>query len=81
MRFKEEKLKPRRCYNRFIAEMNKKARTLGLERTSYVNSHGLSNILNKSCCIDIAILCEYAMKNSYFRKIVNCKTYTAIIDK
>jgi len=41
--------------------MNKKARTLGLERTSYVNSHGLSNILNKSCCIDIAILCEYAM--------------------
>lgn len=27
---KEHKLKARRCYNRFLAEMNKKARLLGL---------------------------------------------------
>ena len=37
--------------------MNKKARILGLERTTYVNSHGLSNPHNKSCCLDLAILC------------------------
>jgi hypothetical protein len=30
LRFKEDKLKYKRCYNRFIAEMNKRARILGL---------------------------------------------------
>lgn len=73
IKYNYEKLKPKRCYNRFIAEMNKKARTLGLERTIYVNSHGLSNPLNKSCCIDVALLCEHVMQNNHFRRIVGCK--------
>ena len=30
IRYKCEKLKAKRCFNRFIAEMNKKARLLGL---------------------------------------------------
>ena len=81
MRFKEDKLKYKRCYNRFIAEMNKKARMLGLERTSYVNSHGLSNPHNKSCCLDLALLCEHAMLNPYFRSIVGCKQYEGVIEK
>jgi hypothetical protein len=57
LRHKGERLKPKRCYNRFLAEMNKKARLLNLERTTYVNSHGLSNPHNKSCCFDLTILC------------------------
>lgn len=73
LRYREEKFKFRRCYNRFLAEMNKKARVLGLDRTNYVNSHGLSNPHNKSSCLDLANLCEYAMQNDYFRSIVGCK--------
>ena len=30
---------------------------LGLERTSFSNSHGLSNAYNKSSCLDLAFLC------------------------
>jgi D-alanyl-D-alanine carboxypeptidase len=37
--------------------MNKKARLLGLAKTTYANSHGLANSLNKSCAYDLAILC------------------------
>ncbi len=43
--------------------MNKKARALGMTKTTYANSHGLSNNLNKSCAFDLCILCEYAMLN------------------
>jgi len=37
--------------------MNTKATELNMEKTSYANSHGLSNIDNKSCAFDLAILC------------------------
>lgn len=50
-------------YQKFISEMNKKARELGMQKTTYANSHGLVNFANKSCAFDLAILCEYAMKN------------------
>ena len=50
-------------YARFIQEMNNKANELGMSKTRYANSHGLVNSLNKSCCNDLAILCEYAMNN------------------
>jgi D-alanyl-D-alanine carboxypeptidase len=61
--------------------MNKRARLLGMERTTYANPHGLSNSLNKSCCLDLALLCDYAMQNIYFRRIVSCKEFTSLIDK
>lgn len=54
------------CYRRFIEEMNKKAKELKMNKTNYANSHGLANINNKSCALDLAILCEYAMKNEKF---------------
>ncbi len=53
--------------------MNKKARTLGLEKSNYANSHGLMNSLNRSTCYDVALLCEYAMQNEKFSKIVKTK--------
>ena len=46
-----------------------------LEKTTYANSHGLVNSANKSCAYDLAVLCEYAMKNKKFKKIVSCKLY------
>ena len=55
--------------------MNNKAKQLGLQKTTYANSHGLVNPANKSCCYDLAVLCEYAMKNKKFKDIVSCKIY------
>ena len=62
-------------YQKFISEMNKKAREIGMEKTTYANSHGLVNFANKSCAFDLALLSEYAMKNEKFRAIVSCKEY------
>lgn len=67
--------------------MNKKAHELGLQKTRFANSHGLANHMGKSCCSDIALLCDYAMKNSKFASIVSCKSYrcniltTALIEE
>lgn len=48
-----------------------------MEKTKYCNSHGLSNPENRSCAFDLAIISEYAMNNSDFRRIVSCKVYEA----
>lgn len=61
--------------------MNKKCNELGMKRTIYTNSHGLPNILNKSCAFDLVILINYALANSKFRKIISCQTYEATICK
>jgi D-alanyl-D-alanine carboxypeptidase len=47
--------------------MNVKAQNLKMNKTHYVNSHGLININNKSTAYDIAVLSSYAMKNGIFR--------------
>lgn len=67
--------KKKECYKRYIEEMNNKAKQIGLLKTTYANSHGLMNSANKSCAFDLAVLCEYAMKNSHFKKIVSTKFY------
>lgn len=59
--------------------MNKKARCLGMTKTTYANSHGLANNLNKSCAFDLCILCEYAMMNIKFKKIVSTENYQSNI--
>lgn len=46
-----------------------------MTKTNYANSHGLINLLNRSCAHDIAVLSHYCMKNSYFSQIVSCKNY------
>jgi len=60
--------------------MNKKARLLGMGKTNYANSHGLANSMNKSCAYDLVLLCEYAMKNLQFKKIVSTKVYEGVIE-
>jgi D-alanyl-D-alanine carboxypeptidase len=59
--------------------MNTKAKEIGMNKTNYANSHGLMNQNNKSCAYDIAILCDYAMRNELFRTIVKCKHYKGVI--
>lgn len=46
--------------------MNNKAKSLGMSKTNYANSHGLVNNMNKSCAFDLSILCEYALNNDKF---------------
>lgn len=59
--------------------MNNKANELKMNKTRFANSHGLANQMAKSCSFDIALLCDYAMKNSEFCKIVSCRSYTCNI--
>lgn len=44
-------------------------------KSRFANSHGMDMINNYSCCEDILILTQEAMKNAEFRKIVLAKTY------
>ena len=50
-----------------------------MKRTSYTNSHGLTNPDNKSCSYDIALLCEYCMQNETFRSVVSSSHYKGYI--
>jgi len=50
-----------------------------MSKTSYANSHGLSNPLNKSCAFDLCILCEYSMLNQKFKKVVSTSEYACKI--
>lgn len=56
--------------------MNNKADSLKMTKTTYANSHGLCNTLNKSTAYDLSLLCQFAMRNPEFRKIVHSRIYT-----
>lgn len=56
--------------------MNNTAREVGMTKTSYANSHGLINSLNRSCAFDIVNLSQRAMQNEKFKKIVGTKHYS-----
>lgn len=53
--------------NKFLKEMNKKAKELNMNKTVFTNPHGLSNILNVSSAKDMLTLSAYCYKNNYFR--------------
>mmetsp|Transcript_32033 Transcript_32033/g.31743 ORF Transcript_32033/g.31743 Transcript_32033/m.31743 type:complete len:173 (+) Transcript_32033:281-799(+) len=63
----------------FLSEMNKTARELGLDNTSYGNPHGLIYKRNLSTARDVCKLASVAMKDEIFRGIVGTKMYTADI--
>ena len=64
---------------RFVSEMNKTARELGLNSTHYANPHGLMIKRNLSTARDVAKLANYSMKSEGFREIVNTRVYVAEI--
>ena len=65
--------KKRQAISLFIDYMNSVAKELELKKTKFANPHGLSSPDNKSTAYDISLLCNRAMKNHEFRKIVGAK--------
>lgn len=65
----------------FVLMMNKRAKEIGTKNTEFANPHGLSQKNHYSTAYDLALITREAMKNSDFRDIFNCKTYTAQRDK
>ena len=56
--------------------MNSKAFELGLLNSNFVTPHGLDNPNHYTTAYDLAILTDYALKNSDFKKIVSTKIAT-----
>ncbi len=60
---------------RFVAEMNQRAKQLGLYDTHYMNPHGLLATGHYSSAHDLAILGQYSMSNPIIHKISGTLTY------
>lgn len=58
----------------FSAQMNEKARLLGMSGTHFANPHGLDAAQHYSTARDLAILARYAMENALFAQTVATKT-------
>ena len=62
---------------KFVMEMNKKAKELGMKNTKFSNPHGLDeDTKNYSTAKDMAILSKYAYQNKIYREIVGTKKYS-----
>lgn len=64
----------------FAVQMNKKADSLGLSTTHFVTPHGLDSDEHYTTAYELAILTNYALKNSTFAKIVGTQNYTVNIN-
>lgn len=60
----------------FVAEMNKKAKELGMNNTSFANPIGLDSKTNYSTVNDIAILLKEDLKNKDLKRIITTLHYT-----
>lgn len=61
--------------DRFVLEMNREAKRLGLETAHYTNPHGLSNPEHLISAADLLRLSAVTMKNPLFRKIVATRQF------
>lgn len=64
----------------FAEMMNKKAKDLGLENTSFVTPHGLDESGHHTTAYELAVLTDYALNNPVFAKVVNTKYHTVTIN-
>ena len=61
----------------FVNLMNKKAKEIGMNNTTFNNPHGLDEeTKNISTAYDMALLSRYAYKNKKYREIISTKKYT-----
>ena len=60
--------------------MNKKAKELGLDNTHFESPHGLDSDEHYTTAYELALLTDYALKNSTFAQIVGTKNYTVTIN-
>ncbi|MCP4887318.1 MAG: hypothetical protein GY904_11980 [Planctomycetaceae bacterium] len=61
--------------DRFVLEMNREAKRLGLKTAHYTNPHGLSNPEHLISAADLLRLSVVTMKNPLFRKIVATRQF------
>ncbi len=62
---------------KFVKNMNKKAKQIGMKNTVFANPHGLDEKNeNYSTAYDMALLMRYANSDPLFRKITGCKKHT-----
>ena len=62
--------------SKFIHEMNRTAKQLGLESTSFDNPHGLANKYNVSSVADLAVAVHSFLKIPDFRDITSTLNYS-----
>src|SRR3954464_12873394 len=74
-RFKSDKAD---AHDRFIAEMNRRAKELGLKETAYTDPNGLSKE-NVSGARDLAALAARALANERFRGYVGTRRHTGTV--
>lgn len=55
---------------RFAEWMNEEARSLGADRTHFVNSHGLHHAEHYTTAHDLALIARHAMQNPAFRALI-----------
>lgn len=60
--------------------MNAKAQKLGLSNTHFESPHGLDSPEHYTTAYELALLSDYALKNSTFLNIVGTKNYTVTIN-
>ena len=64
----------------FSKLMNSKAKELGLNNTHFESPHGLDSDEHYTTAYELAILSDYALKNTTFLNIVGTKNYTVTIN-
>lgn len=64
----------------FANLMNSKAQELGLSNTHFESPHGLDSPDHYTTAYELAILSDYALKNSTFLNMVGTKNYTVTIN-
>ena len=67
--------------DKFVEMMNEKAKEIGMNNTTFSNSHGLDEeTKNYSTARDMAKLSRYAYKNKTYRKIIGTEEYRVKTD-
>ncbi|MEO1523793.1 MAG: serine hydrolase [Planctomycetota bacterium] len=65
-------------YDQFVAAMNRTARQIGMRRTRYVNTHGLTDERHQTSAGDLARLAREAMQHALFCEIVATRQYGCV---
>lgn len=67
---------------KFLELMNKKAKAIGMKNTMFQNPHGLDEETeNYSTAYDMALLSQYAYRNTIYRNIISTSQYEASTGK
>lgn len=60
-------------YDKFVDLMNKKALSLGMKNTHFVNPNGLDDVNQYTTAYDLALASRVFLRNPYLKKIVSIK--------